>query len=137
MNLIEPYLINFSKIGSSEIGYISVAENNVIPFKIKRVYWSYYTPDSIIRGHHAHHELEQILVALAGKIIVYCELPNGYSQEFILDSPNQGLFMPKNCWHTMKYDHNSVQMCMASIEYDEADYVRNYDDFKKLPYEVQ
>ncbi len=74
-----PYIIDFSKIGSSEIGYISVAE-----------------------------------------------------KEFILDTPNQGLYMPKYCWHTMKYDHNSVQMCIASMEYEEKDYIRDYNDFKSI-----
>lgn len=127
-----PYLINFSKIGNSEVGYISVAENDKVPFKINRVYWSYYTPDSVIRGHHAHISLEQILIPVSGRIEVICELPDGFKEIYILDKPDQGLFLPKACWHTMKYTHNSVQMCLASLEYNESDYVRNYEDFKKM-----
>lgn len=128
-NLKRPYIIKFPKIGESSLGYISVAEKGNLPITPRRIYWAYFTPEDVIRGHHAHYELEQILVAVAGKIIVYCEMPDGFKQEFVLESPNQGLFIPKYCWHTMKYTHNAVQMCIASIEYEEKDYIREYSDF--------
>ena len=132
----KPYLIHFPKIGDSQLGYISVAEKENLPFKTHRVYWAYFTPENVTRGFHAHHELEQILIAAAGKIIVHCELLNGEKMEFILESPSVGLFIPKYCWHTMKYTHNSVQVCIANMEYKESDYVRNYDDFKNMANEI-
>lgn len=58
----EPYLVELKSIGSPDIGYISIAESlQSIPFEIKRVFWSYYTPQMITRGRHAHHQLEQVL----------------------------------------------------------------------------
>lgn len=64
-----PYIINFDAFGASELGYISVAEyQNQIPFKINRVYWTYYTPNKVQRGFHAHKELEQVIVAVSGII---------------------------------------------------------------------
>src|SRR5438128_516386 len=106
----KPYLINFSKIGSSAEGFISVSEGlNHVPFEIKRVFWTYYTPDSIIRGRHAHRKTEMVLVAVSGKIIVETEMPGGDKETFILDNPNMGVYMPNHCWHTMKYSHSSVQ----------------------------
>jgi len=128
----DPYLVEFSKIGDSNLGYISVAENAKIPFDIKRVYWTYYTPESIERGWHAHHQTEQILVAVAGKIIVNTEMPGGKKDRFILETPNIGLLLPKYCWHVMQYTHTSVQMCMADMVYDAADYIRDYEEFKRL-----
>lgn len=126
----QPYLIEFPRIGNTMEGYISVTENNTLPFSTNRVYWTYYTPESIRRGGHAHHQLEQILVAVSGKIIVETEMPGGVKERFILESPNVGLYMPIYCWHIMQYTHSSVQMCIANMVYDEKDYIRDYNEFK-------
>ncbi len=133
----KPYLIEFPRIGNTMQGYISVSENDTLPFEVNRVYWTYYTPESIQRGGHAHHELEQILVAVAGKIIVETEMPGGEKERFILESPNVGLLLPKYCWHIMQYTHSSVQMCISNIAYDEKDYIRDYQEFLSLPVNPQ
>lgn len=125
----KPFLIDFPKIGSPTLGYISIAEKQNLPFVPKRIYWTYFTPEEVERGGHSHYDLHQILVAVAGKITVTTELLNGEKQEFILEKPNVGLFIPKMCWRTMQYSHNAVQMCIASNEYDEKDYIREYEEF--------
>ena len=130
--LNQPHIITFPKIGDSTEGYISVAEGSYLPFDVKRIYWTYYTPESIERGGHAHHNLEQVLVAVSGKIIVTTEMPGGMKDRFILETPHIGIFLPKFCWHVMHYSHNSTQMCIASMAYDEKDYIRDYAEFKKL-----
>ena len=130
----KPHLINFKLIGESAIGYISVAElARDVPFEVKRLFWTYYTPESIVRGRHAHKETEQILIAISGRIIVNLEFSNSNDiQTFVLEHPKQGLYVPPSAWHTMQYSHNSVQLVLASQEYDEKDYIRNYEDFKKI-----
>lgn len=126
-------IIDFGKIGISREGYLSVTESNKnIPFEVKRVFWSYYTPDSITRGRHAHHETEMILIAVAGRIIVTTEMPGQHPELTVLETPSQGLYIPKLCWHTMQYSHNAVQLVLASTLYDEADYIREYDQFKLI-----
>jgi hypothetical protein len=126
-----PEIISFKRNGDSSLGYISIAEeNNQIPFEIKRIFWTYYTPEDVIRGKHAHYETEMVLIAAAGSITVKTELIDGSIQEFILDKPDKGLFIPKMCWHTMQYSHNAVQIVIASSLYDEKDYIRSYDIFK-------
>ncbi len=127
----KPHIINFSKIGSPNLGYISVAENENLPFAVNRIYWTYFTPEDVQRGGHAHYELQQILLAVSGKIIVKTEMLNGEKSEFILDKPNMGLFIPKMCWREMQYTHNAVQVCIASLAYAEQDYIRDYNEFKK------
>lgn len=128
-----PQLISFPKLGESSIGYISVTEaHQLVPFEIKRVFWTYYTPESIVRGRHAHYETEQVLVAVSGRIIVTTEEPDGTLQVFNLDFPNQGVYVPPNCWHTMQYSHTAVQLVFASNAYMEQDYIRDYDEFKRL-----
>lgn len=124
-----PYLIEFPETGSSSIGFISIAQK--LPFGIKRVYWTYYTPQDVNRGGHAHKDLEQVLIAVCGTIVVHTEMANGESNRFILDKPNKGLYLPSNCWRDMKYTHNAIQVCLASKEYEPNDYIRNYGEFKQ------
>lgn len=127
-----PHLVEFSKIGSSELGYISVGQNSALPFAVQRVYWTYFTPDSVIRGHHAHHELEQLIFATSGRIEFTLEGVDRVVKKFVLDSPNVGLYIPRLYWRTIKFSHNAVLMCLASMEYAESDYIRDYEDFKNL-----
>lgn len=128
-----PHLIDFPRIGKSAIGYISVAEAQAhIPFDIQRVFWTYYTPESIVRGRHAHHRTEMVLLALNGRILVHTEMPDGKLESFSLERPNQGLYMPPLCWHTMQYSHTAVQLVLTSTPYEESDYIRDYADFKAL-----
>ncbi len=128
-----PEIFTFLTIGESAIGYISVSENQKdIPFNVKRVFWAYYTPHHVIRGNHAHFQTEMVLLATSGIIEVETETIEGKKDSFILNQPDQGLFLPKLCWHRMKYSHNAVQLVLASELYDESDYIRDYFDFEKL-----
>ncbi len=128
-----PHLIHFPRMGDSTIGFISVVEQTKqLPFQFERVYWTYYTPESIVRGRHAHHVTEQVLVALSGRIILTIEDLTGNIQTFVLDNPDSGVYIPPFIWHTMQYSHSSVQMVFASHAYHESDYIRDYSVFKNL-----
>lgn len=128
-----PHLIEFPKLGDPSIGYISVHEQQkYVPFEVQRTFWTFYTPESIVRGRHAHHATEQVLVALSGRIIVTTELADGTVEVFRLEDPHVGLYVPPNAWHTMQYSHTAVQLVFASSVYDEKDYIRSYDEFKRV-----
>lgn len=130
--MLKPYLIDFVKIGSVGEGYITVGENlSSIPFEIKRVFWTYYTPDSVVRGRHAHINTEMVLIPVAGTIRVTTQMPGEDPIITILARPSQGLYIPKLCWHTMQYTHNAVQLVIASTLYEGSDYIRNYEQFKQ------
>lgn len=133
MRYKEPYLIEFSKIGEPSLGYISVSESGKeIPFEIKRIFWTYFTPESIVRGRHAHYKTEQVLVAVSGRIIVNTENAKGIINTFILENPYKGVYIPPDVWHTMQYSHNAVQMVLASTTYDAKDYIRDYQEYLKF-----
>jgi hypothetical protein len=133
MNESKPYLIRLKSIGDTIEGYLTVAEEQIdIPFDIKRVYWSYYTPQMITRGRHAHYNLEQVLVAVSGKIIVTNESPEGETTVHVLEEPSLGLYIPPLHWHVIQFSHNAVMMSLASTLYDANDYILNYEDFLKL-----
>jgi dTDP-4-dehydrorhamnose 3,5-epimerase-like enzyme len=131
MSFPTPHIISFDKLGDSSMGYISVGQNDKLPFEVKRIFWTYHTPESIVRGRHAHHQTEQILVAVTGRIVVNTEAADGTIQTFILDTPDKGIYIPPNVWHTMQYSHTAIQVVMASTLYDEKDYIRDHAEFKK------
>lgn len=129
---VAPKYFVINEIGDSTLGYIAIAEYpGTIPFEIKRVYWTYFTPNNVIRGHHAHKRLEQIIFAVSGIITFSTEDRNGVRQEFVLDSPNKGLYIPPLVWREIKFSHNAVLVCLASMEYSAEDYIRDYDEFRK------
>lgn len=128
-----PRLIQFKRLGKPSEGYISIAEaENEVPFTIRRNFWTYFTPEEVVRGRHAHYETEMVLIAVAGRIVVNTEMPDGTLNVFVLDKPDTGVYMPRLCWHTMQYSHNAVQLVLASSLYNESDYIRSYEDFKQL-----
>ncbi|MCS6988984.1 MAG: FdtA/QdtA family cupin domain-containing protein, partial [Chloroherpetonaceae bacterium] len=102
------------------------------PFRVRRVFWTYFTPESVLRGRHAHYKTEQILFALSGRIVVTTELADGEISVFPLEKPNVGVYIPPNAWHTMQYSHTAVQLVLASEPYDENDYIRDYEKFKQV-----
>ena len=50
--------------------------------------------------------------------------------DYILNNPVVGLFIPKMHWRTISFSRNAVLLCLASAEYDEADYIRDFEEFK-------
>ncbi len=129
----KPCLLSLPSIGDSAVGYITVSEaSKNIPFEVKRVYWTYYTPQNVIRGFHAHKALQQVIFAVSGSIKFTVETSAGNREEFLLDAPNKGLYLPPFTWREIQFSHNAVLLCLASEHYDENDYIRNYDDFKSL-----
>lgn len=129
---MKPHLINFGQLGEMSLGYISIATETNLPFEIKRTFWTYFTPESVIRGRHAHYETEMIIVAVSGRIILNTELLNGEKDTFILEKPDVGVYIPILCWHTMLYSHSAVQLVLVSTVYRPEDYIRDYDFFLSL-----
>jgi dTDP-4-dehydrorhamnose 3,5-epimerase-like enzyme len=129
-----PKLIQINKIGTPALGYISVLEdNNNIPFAIKRIYWTYFTPNHVERGNHAHKKLEQLIVAVSGVInfTLIDQKENKY--KFTLDNPDKVLHITPGYWREIQFSHNAVLLCLASEIYDEVDYIRDYDTFLNTP----
>lgn len=111
-------------------GHLCVAEfEKEIPFEIKRVYWIYGTAQGIERGFHAHKQLKQVAVAVAGSCEI--ELNDGKSTETVtLQSPDQGLVIGPGIWRVMRnFSEDCVLLVFADALYNEADYIRNYEEF--------
>ncbi|RFP64168.1 WxcM-like domain-containing protein [Hymenobacter lapidiphilus] len=127
-----PRLLDFSRTGSQAIGYLTVTQNSELPFTIRRVYWTYQVPTDTMRGGHAHHDLKQVVFAVNGQIGLTLEGIRGDKYTFTLNQPDQGLYIPRLYWGAITFSTNAVLMCLASEEYLEADYIREYAEFKIL-----
>lgn len=128
----KPEIIQLPKIMDPR-GNLSFFETeNHIPFEIKRTYWIYDVPGGEKRGGHAYKQTEEFVVALSGSFDVI--LDNGTSrQTFSLNRSYYGLYIPKLFWREMcNFSTNSLALIVASTDYDEKDYIRDYDYFKGL-----
>lgn len=126
------YLIQFDQIGNPVDGYITTTQFAArVPFEIKRVFWIHSTPESAVRGQHANKLTKEVLVAISGGIKVKAETASG-TQTFELTSPDQGLYIPALCWTELTFENGTISLCLASTDFDDADYIRDYDAFKKL-----
>ncbi|MBQ3395618.1 MAG: WxcM-like domain-containing protein [Synergistaceae bacterium] len=121
----------FQPHGDERGQLISLEEFNDIPFRIKRVYFMYDTIEGVVRGNHAHKTLEQILVCIHGSCKI--RLDNGTESKVIpLEKPYEGLYVPGNMWREMfDFSPDAVLVVFASEIYNESDYIRNYDEFKR------
>lgn len=110
-------------------GNLSVIEGNTIPFEIKRVYYLYDVPSGSERGGHAHIEQQEFLIALGGSFDVV--LKDGDAEKTItLNKPNFGLLIPTGIWRELQnFSSGSVCLVLASEEFVEEDYIRDYNEF--------
>jgi len=101
-----------------------------VDFDIKRVYYLYDVPGGAERGGHAHKDLHQLLIAMSGSFDV--TLDDGTSrQRFHLNRSYYGLYIPKMIWREIdNFSSGSICMVLASERYDEADYYRDWREFK-------
>ncbi len=115
-----------------EKGNITVVENDfTVPFEVKRVYYLYDIPGGESRGGHAHIGLRQLLVAAEGSFNVRVD-DGRIKRTFTLNRPYQGLLIPPGIWRELDdFSSGSVCLVLASLHYDEADYIRDYENFLK------
>ncbi|MDD6482800.1 MAG: FdtA/QdtA family cupin domain-containing protein [Lachnospiraceae bacterium] len=119
----------FQPHGDERGQLVALEEFKDIPFRIKRVYFMYDTAEGVVRGFHAHKQLEQILVCVHGTCKVL--LDNGKEKKVVsLEKPYEGLYVANNIWREMyDFSEDSVLLVLASELYDENDYIRDYDKF--------
>jgi dTDP-4-dehydrorhamnose 3,5-epimerase-like enzyme len=101
-----------------------------VPFEIERVYYMYDVPGGATRGGHAHRALEQVIIAMSGSFEVV--LDDGVDRKNVtLNRSYVGLYLPPMIWRELvNFSSGSVCMALASAYYEEADYYRDYDQFR-------
>jgi uncharacterized RmlC-like cupin family protein len=129
--LKECQIIEIPKV-HDERGSLAVIEKSIIPFAIQRVYYLYDIPTGEFRGGHAHKSQESTIIALSGSFEVIVD--NGIERKRImLNKPNQGLYVPTMIWREIEnFSSGAVCLVLASTEFDEQEYIRDYSQFKLL-----
>lgn len=113
-------------------GVLGAMNFSHLPFPVKRAYWLTDFTVGIERGGHAHKELIQFLVVLQGRLIL--RLRNAVEDISVeLNSGGPGLLVYPGIWRQFAADDlHTVLLVLASEEYDEGDYVRDFDEFLRL-----
>jgi dTDP-4-dehydrorhamnose 3,5-epimerase-like enzyme len=124
-------LIDFPLLGDDRGSLVALEGHQLIPFNIQRVYYIFNTQEGISRGFHAHKKLKQVAVCVTGRCRMV--LDNGKQREEVwLDSATKGILIEDMIWREMHdFSVNCVLLVLASEHYDESDYIREYDQFKR------
>lgn len=125
-------LVNVPRLVDN-LGAIGVVEGEtLLPFVVRRFYFVHDVVPGATRGSHAHRRLEQLLLAVSGSLTVRLDDGRTGAEEFHLDGPTVGLHVPAGYWRTLTdFAPGTVLAVLASEEYDEADYFRDYSEFRK------
>jgi hypothetical protein len=114
-------------------GNLSFFENsNQIPFDIKRTYWIYDVPGGELRGSHAFKKSHELIVALSGSFDIVLHDGNK-EKKYSLNRSYYGLYVPNLLWRRLEnFSTNSLALIVSSISYDDADYIRDFEEFKTI-----
>ena len=127
MSIIE--WIELPDLGDDRGSLMVLESNKNVPFKVKRIYYILDAKPDVPRGFHAHKELVQLAFCIKGSCNMIMD--NGIEKQQVrIDKSNIGLMIPPMVWHEMHdFSEDCVMLVLASAQYDEADYIRNYDEF--------
>jgi hypothetical protein len=126
-----PEIISFPRHLDSN-GELCVYESaKQVPFVILRVF-TVTAKVGDFRGDHAHKECLQLLICVSGKIMVTCD--NGFGVvSHMLEEMGNGLLVPASIWTKQEYQTDgAVLMVLCDRGYEEEDYIRDYEEFKKF-----
>lgn len=132
MSLSKCKIIDLPKVTDKRGNLTFVEENRHIPFDIKRVYYLYDVPGGESRAGHAHKRLEQFMIAASGSFDVI--LDDGFERKTVqLNRSYYGLYIPPMVWREINnFSSGAVCLVLASELYDEEDYIRDYETFKRM-----
>ena len=132
MDCDQERIIELPKI-IDERGNLSFLEaNGHVPFNIKRSYWIYDVPGGEMRGGHSYKVNQEFIIALSGSFDVIIN-SGKQTKVYTLNRSYYGLYVPANTWRSMEnFSTNSLAFVVASTDYNENDYERNYENYLNL-----
>jgi hypothetical protein len=128
----KPALIDLPKFLDLRGNLSFVEEETHIPFKIKRVYWIYDVPGGEHRGGQAFKQTDELIIALSGSFDL--NLHDGTTEyKYSLNRSYYGVVVPRMIWRMIdNFSTNSLAMIIASTDFSESDYIRNFEEFRKM-----
>jgi len=120
-----PYLIDIPQIADPRGNLSFLESNGILPFKIKRVFWTYNVPSGERRGGHAYKSQSEVIIALSGAVDVVTLDETHTRVTYRLDRANKALFIPARTWRRMEYfSGNAFCLHLSDSVYNEKDYDR-------------
>ena len=102
-----------------------------LPFETRRFFTIGDVPPQAVRGHHAHSVFHQFLLCLRGACTVTVDDART-RWTFRLDSPRVGLHVPPLHWNVLSdFTGDALLLCLSSGLYDRAEYISDYDEFRR------
>ncbi len=127
---MKPQIIDLPKIQDPRGNLTFLQYPNQIPFEIQRTFWTYDVPGGELRGGHAYHIQEEVIIALSGSFDVVITNPDGSKEKFSLNRSYYGLYLPPKMWrHIENFSTNALALHVSSEIFSTEDYIR---DFKIL-----
>ena len=129
MNLDKCQMQDLPRVNDPRGNLTFIEANRHIPFDIRRVYYLYDVPGGSERGGHAHKELHQLIIAMSGSFDIH--LDDGCKKKTIhMNRSYHGLYVCPMIWREIdNFSSGAVCMVLASENYDELDYYRDYNEF--------
>lgn len=129
---MKSHMLQFIRHGDVRGWLVAIEGNCDIPFEIKRIFYIFGSDSSVVRGKHANRKSEFVLINVCGTCRVKTVETDGTVQEFLLDKPHTGIYLPRMVWKDMyDFSPDSILLCLSSEHYDSGEYIREYDDFLK------
>lgn len=126
------YMLQFPRHGDERGWLVAIEGSSDVPFDIKRIFYIFGSDSSVVRGRHANRKSEFVLINVCGSCRVKTVETDGQVQEFLLDQPHTGIYLPKMVWKDMyDFSEDSILLCLSSEHYDNAEYIRDYNLFLK------
>ena len=126
-NEIKPFYFEEFKDDTTPRIFWIINDLSSLNHKVKRIFFV-KCEQRESRGRHAHKDCWQTLVSLQGKIEVHLE--DGKAKKKVkLDTPGKSITIPPGIWASQIYDKEAYLMVLCSHEYDEDEYIRDYQEF--------
>ncbi len=133
-----PTLLNLPKILDPRGNLTFIQNMDQIPFEIQRVFFTYDVPGGAIRGGHAYHRQEEIIIAISGSFDVVITLSDGTKEVFSLNRSYYGLYLPPLTWrHMENFSTNAFSLHLSNSAFNPEDYIRDFKLFTELTHAKQ
>ena len=132
MSLSDKYrIIEFPEMGDERGNLVVVEGEQLVPFKINRVFYMYGSDDTVVRGQHANRESEFVLINVSGTSKV--RITDGVEECIVeLNKPRMGLYLSTMLWKDMyEFSKDSVLLVLTNTHYNGDEYIRDYDEYLK------
>ena len=102
-----------------------------LPFQPQRLFWLHHIAPGQWRGRHGHRKSQLVFVAMNGGCRVHLDDAK-VKESVTLDDPARALYVGTWVWHELTdFSAGAAILVIASTLYEDAEYLRDYDAFKR------